>query len=359
VNISVKTYLTKRSPVFCACLFVLLFFISIPVAAQSQDSERPVPILSGAAGYFTNVNGGQTELVPEINPVLLVPLGNRWLIESRAEFQGEFERPEGGGPYGGKVEQEIDYLELDYIVNPYVTVTLGRYLTPFGMYNERMYPIWIRDLQRTPLIYPLATGSGDGAMLRGGFRVNAKANLNYSAYFSALSNVNKFESNRMVGLRSSLFFPGPRIEVGGSWQKELQEERPNAFGFHFAWQPTPLPLNLRAEYARSNDGSGYWIEGAYRLGQLPFWKAVMRKTEIVGRAQQFFSNGIEEDEAKEYGLPDVNTQQGDFGLNYYIRDGLKATGSYSRQFSSDGRFNLWTVGIAYRFAFPLWKMEAQ
>jgi hypothetical protein len=347
----------RRSALLLAALFFLVF--APRLNAQSQDPERPVPILTGNAGFFTNVNGGKKELVPEINPVLLVPLGNRWLIESRAEFKGEFERPEDGGPYGGKVEKEIDYLQVDYIANPYVTVTVGRFLTPFGTYNERLYPIWIRSLQRAPLIFPLGTGSSDGAMLRGGFQVSPKANLNYATYFSTLSSVNKFESDRLIGGRMGVFFPGPRVEVGASWQKELQEERPNAFGFHFAWQPTPLPLNLRSEYARSHDGSGYWIEGAYRLSQLPFWKAEMRRIEVVARAQQLFAGEISEEEAEEYGLPDVNTRQGDFGLNYYLRDGLKATASYGRQSSSDGNFNLWTVGIAYRFAFPLGKVAPQ
>jgi len=31
--------------------------------------------------------------------------------ESRAEFKGDFQRPDGGGSYGGKVEQEVDYLQ--------------------------------------------------------------------------------------------------------------------------------------------------------------------------------------------------------------------------------------------------------
>ncbi len=161
------------------------------------------------------------------------------------------------------------------------------------------------------------------------------------------------DSDRTAGGRAGLFFPGPRIEVGASWQKLLQEERTNAFGFHFAWQPTPLPLNLRSEYARSDLGSGYWIEAAYRLSQIPGWNKFMRRAEVVGRVQQLFAGHVDEDDAEEYGLPDVNTQEADFGLNYYLHDGLKATASYGRQFSSDGNFNLWNVGIAYRFALPL------
>ena len=328
--------------------------------AQSTEDEHPVPILTGNAGYFTFVNGGEAELNPQVNPVLLVPIGDRWLIESRAEFEGEFERnDDGSGPYGGVINKEVDYAQVDYIANRYVTVTAGRFLTPFGIYNERLYPIWIRDLQTTPLIFPLGTGSSNGVMLRGGFSLNRKVNLNYATYFSTLSNINKLESDRVAGFRAGIFLPGPRIEVGGSWRKELQEDRPTGFGFHFAWQPTRVPLNLRSEYARTDDGSGYWMEAAYRLSQVPFWQHAMRRTEIVGRAQQFFSHGLEEDEAAEYGLPELNTQQADFGVNYYIKDGLKAAASYGRQLSSAGNLNVWSIGLAYRFAIPLGRVRPQ
>jgi hypothetical protein len=33
--------------------------------------------------------------------------------------------------------------------------------------------------------------------------------------------------------------------------------------------------------------------------------------------------------------------------------------SYGRQFSSDGNFNLWTVGITYRFLLPLGRVGQQ
>jgi hypothetical protein len=360
VNSRPKGFEIKLTLAFvCVELALILTLLLSSSVAQTAQTERPVPILTGSAGFFTNVNGGQTQLVPEINPVILLPLGDRWLIESRAEFKGEFERPDGGGPYGGKVDKELDYLQLDFIANPYLTVTAGRFLTPFGIYNERLYPIWIRSLQQVPLIFPIGTGSSDGLMLRGGFPVNPKFNLNYAAYFSTLSTINKFEADRTAGGRFGFFLPGPRIEAGVSWQKLLQEDRVNAFGFHFAWQPSRLPLNLRSEYARSNLGSGYWIEGAYRLSQLPFWNKAMRRTEIVGRAQQLFAGHISAGQAEEYGLPDVNTRQGDLGLNYFLRDGLKATASYGRRFSSDGNFNMWTVGIAYRFVFPLGRLGAK
>ena len=341
---------------------VLLVVCSIPalLCAQTPTSDRPVPILSGSAGYFTFVTAGQTELDGQVNPVLLIPLGDHWLIESRAEFEGAFQRPPDGGPYGGPVSKNLDYAQVDYIANPFLTVTLGRFLTPFNIFNERLYPIWIRSLQQDPLIFPIATGSSDGMMLRGGFPANAKANLNYAMYCSAISTGHgNLESNRNVGGRLSVFLPRPRFEFGGSWQKSLQDLRTNAFGFYSAWQPQRLPLNIHGEYARSRQGSGYWVDGAYRLSQVRFWQKAMRRFEVAGRAEQFFNGEVSAAEAEALDLPDANTREGELGLNYYLHDGVKAVASYGREFSSDGNFNLWTVGIAYRFLLPLGRVGAQ
>jgi hypothetical protein len=339
-------------------VFLLLFASSL--LAQTPDVENPIPVLTGNAGYYTNVTGGHAELDPQISPVLLVPFGDRWLIEARGEFEGDFERPDEGGPFAGKVSKELDYAQLDYIVNPYVTVTVGRFLTPFNMYNERLYPIWIRKLPLDPLIFPIGTGSSNGLMFRGGFPLNEKFELNYAAYFSTLATPDAIDSDRTTGGRLGFFLPGKRLEAGFSFQHELQDEHTNAFGFYTSWQPRAIPLNLRSEYSRSDDGSGYWITAAYMLNQVPFWDRALRHTEFVVGAQQFFTGEAsnedsEEDneEEDEYDLPDVNTRQADFGLNYYLRDGLKLTGSYSRQFSSNGNANLWSMGIAYRFALPL------
>jgi hypothetical protein len=358
-NLARQSRLTSVSS-WLACAWLIVFLLPPVLRAQSPSTDRPVPILSGSAGYFNFVTAGQNQIDAQVNPVLLLPLGYQWLVESRVEFEGAFQRPPGGGPYGGGVSKNLDYAQVDYIANPYLTVTLGRFLTPFGIFNERLYPIWIRSLQQDPLILPLSAESSDGMMLRGGFPVNAEANLNYAVYGSAVSTThNNLASERNVGGRVGVFLPGPRFEVGASWQKLLQDARANSVGFYFAWLPQKPPLNMHGEYARSNQGSGYWIDGAYRLSQVTFWQKAMRRLEFAGRAEQFFSGEISSDGAEALGLPLANTREGEFGLNYYLRDGVKAVASYGRQFSPDGNFNLWTVGITYRFLIPLGKVGPQ
>jgi hypothetical protein len=353
-NKNEENAVARRAGIALYGIALLFLFPPSGIAAQTPDSEKPVPILTGSAGAFSFVTAGQNVIDTQINPVLLVPLGNRWLIESRAEFEGEFQRPVGGGPYGGPVAKHVDYAQIDYIASPYATITAGRFLTPFGIFNERLYPIWIRALQPDPLILPINTAPSDGAMLRGGFPVSAKANLNYAAYVSATSiGISSVDSERHVGGRMGIFFPGPRVEVGGSWQKTLQDDRKNAFGFHMGWQPANIPLNLRSEFAHSFEGSGYWLEASYRLSQAHFWHKAMRRTEVVTRAQQFYIGEISPDRADALGLPGADTREADFGVNYFLRDGLKGIASYGRQFSSAGNFNQWSFGIAYRFLVPL------
>ena len=358
---SVPLSVAKRGWLRCAAGLLAIFVVPVVHAqTDASDSEpliQPVPVFSVQTGFITTFEGGTPHLGPLVTPLLLVPVGDKWLIETRGTLESDL-APEPGSPgFKGGLESNVDYLQLDYIANKYLTVSVGRYLTPFGIYNERLYPIFIRDLQTDPLILGIEAGeygAGTGAMLRGGFDIAQGVELNYAAYFSANSTVDHMESDRSAGWRAGIFLPGPRLEVGGSFQHLLQEERKNSFGFHFEWQPTPLPLDLRAEYARSYDGSGYWIESAYKLSQVPVWRNTMRHVQVVARMQQFYVNPeVVEEEGDAAGFT-ANTNMFEFGLNYYFRDDLRFVSSYGRQFAPQGgNENVWTIGMTYRVALPV------
>jgi len=157
----------------------------------------------------------------------------------------------------------------------------------------------------------------------------------------------------MAGARVGFYFPRYRFEIGASGQHLLQEDRSNSYGLHIAWQPNAIPLDLRGEYAYGNKGKGYWLESAYKLSAIPLASRITSRSQFITRLQQFFI-GKDMSENDEYELPDVQTNQVDWGLNYYFRDDLRLQASYGRAFSSDGNRNVWSIGATYRFAMPLW-----
>jgi hypothetical protein len=295
-------------------------------------------------------DAGDPTLVSIVSPVLLVPVSGSVIFESRASFEGDFQRRGGNtGDFTGAVGKSIDYMQLDFLANRYLTISAGRFLTPFNIFNERLYPNWIRDTQTDPLIFPIGTGSDDGVMFRGSAPIGRQVIANYTAYFSTLSNADHVESERHAGTRLGIFLPRRRLEVGMSVQQQLQGIRMTREGFYLEWQPMHVPFELRSEGALSpEEGSGMWVEGAFRLSA---WRySGLRPLQLVGRTQVFNIGtmpGINSE------LPIVNTKRTEAGVNYYLKDGWKALASYGRTFTATGNTNVWTLGMTYRFVFPL------
>jgi len=326
----------------------LLVATSLLAHAQDRTEIKLIPVVTGYTSFDSTFEPGKQTLSPHLNPIFLVPLGRRALIESEFELESDIER--AGGVWGPTVvEKKVEYLQLDYFANRYVTVVVGRFLTPFGIFNERLHPPWIKNLQTVPLIRPMVeeVESSTGAMLRGGIRLNSSVNLNYAGYFSTLSTQKYLTAERSAGGRWSLFFPKSRFEVGFSLSRRLSgEDRFNLWGLDATWNVPRSPLDVRAEYMRGFDGSGYWIEGAYRLSRVPKWRTFFRRSQAVVRVEQFFAPAHEQ---MVEGLPAVGTQRVMVGWNYKILDGFNLTFAFGRNFSSEGDHNFWNVGFAYRF----------
>jgi hypothetical protein len=318
------------------------------------DDVKPVPVLPGGLAFVPTWDSGRPTLVSIVSPVLLVPLGSSFVFESRAAFEGDFQRRNGNsGDFTGPLHKSLDYMQVDYIGNRYITFTAGRFLTPFNIFNERLYPNWIRNTQTDPLIFPVGTGSDNGAMLRGGIALNKRVTLNYAAYFSTLSTVDHFESERHAGVRAGIFLPRERLEIGMSAQHQLQDGRLNRYGLHLQWQPYRIPFELRSEGAYSREqGNGLWVEGAFRARSAG--SAMLRRTQLALRTQVFHAGNVSDEESA---LPNADTKRTEFAINYYLNDGWKALASYGRTFTPAGDSNIWTIGMTYRFVFPLGPRE--
>jgi hypothetical protein len=66
---------------------------TVPVPSASM--EKPGPVLSGGLAFVPIWDGGNPTLISIISPVLLVPLGSSFVFESRAAFEGDFQRRNG------------------------------------------------------------------------------------------------------------------------------------------------------------------------------------------------------------------------------------------------------------------------
>ena len=352
--------MSKLLPMKAAKACLLSFFLLFSVSSQAQDEDqdanpKPVPILTGATFYSTKVTGGVMQNSPWLVPVLLVPVGDKWLIEARASYYPTWTSNlnNSSAQYPVTNEYTLQYATVDYIANRYVTLVAGRFITPFGMYSERLYPYWIRSLQGAPLAYSITSNYGTGGMLRGGFPVGTQnVNLNYALYFSANNTHHLLATNRATGGRIGFFIPKHRLEIGTSFQQLLQGDRSHNVGLHAEWQPNALPLTLRSEYAHSSGikGTAYWIESAYRLSQVPY----MRRLELVGRGQQVLADSkLTAAQIKQLGTLGRDTNEGDCGLNYYLGRDVRASASYGRQFALNKDTNLWILALTYRFITPL------
>ena len=102
-------------------------------------------------------------------------------------------------------------------------------------------------------------------MVRGSLISRDEYQITYTAYVSVLSNINKLTSERSAGGRTSVFLPQIRLELGVSYGRLLQGQGMNFEGAFLSWQPHSEPLDMKAEYAHSPRGQGYWLEAAYRF----------------------------------------------------------------------------------------------
>jgi hypothetical protein len=353
----------RRTPYFkpgASAHAVRYFLFALAALAISHyGSAQDTPLISGGVGFFTSTNAGSTTYLPITEPLLAAPLGQHILVESRAALLETF-APNGDNQPGYNHTHFIGltYLQADYIAARHFTVVGGYFLIPFNTYNERLTPIWISNFQDGPLILPLglfSSGSGLGGMLRGNAIQRNKYSIDYSYFYSTRSAKEQFTAERGNGGSTNLYLPEQRLELGLSYDRLLQGTHENFYGAHAWWEPKDTGFRLRSEFARGHHAQGYWIEADYRLKAFGGADSVVGRLEPLFRIQQTFRR----DTIASDGLPPVNTQRADFGLDYNLPHNTRILTSYARQFSATGDHNVWETGIVYRFLFPAWKGKQQ
>ena len=326
--------------------------LALPFIVASSSPAQFTPLLSGGAGFFTNTNGGNTSYIPTISPVLQVPLTDRVLIEAKADLLESF-FPRPGTGYDTQHFAGLSYLQADLQAAPQVTITAGYFYTPFNSFHERLSPIWISNFVNGPLISSVGVGGGGslGGMLRGNAFKNDKVSISYAAYISARSSNEQLASARTSGARVSLYSPATGVEIGASFNSGLGKNGTHNTGMYLWWTPADSRFRFRSEYAHAAHAQGYWFETAYEVTDLSKPQTLLSRVEPLFRFQQTFRSATDPSD----GLPSVNTQQADFGLDYTLPHQFRLKTSYSRQFTARGNKNVWQTGVVYRFLFPTWR----
>lgn len=89
---------------------------------------------------------------------------------------------------GADTHIELGYADASFIVNKYLSIRAGKFISPWGIFQDRLHPGWINKLPTVPV------GSGEddwavgpmneiGIDLRGGIPLGS-AKMNYSLYVS-------------------------------------------------------------------------------------------------------------------------------------------------------------------------------
>lgn len=334
---------------FCFFLVASTALVPFVRAQQTMEStvESPIPVITGDFNFQSTFQPGMKILMPEFDPVLLLPMGNKFLIES--EYDMSTNLTDTSGQWGpAVVDHGMEYLQLNYIAHPNLTFTVGRFLTPFGIFRERLHPMWIRNVAADPLIFPLNDNSSNGAMARGAVRLSEGVNLTYATYFSTLTRNNQIQSDRRAGGRTSLFFPDKRVEIGVSYARVLSDIHYGMIGGDIIWTPRNVPIEFRAEFEQTTAlGKGYWVEAAYRLNHLGH-AAFFRNSLLALRQEQYWAPSVAQTLITD--LPDRTTTAPTLGWTYTMHNGVRFDASYGRNFATTENHNIWTVGLTYRFA---------
>ncbi len=171
-------------------LLTTLFAISSSLWAQNTSTEETNSsgnsgdtkfVLTGYGYSGMTIEGKGKEQKSTFGETGFAPIFI-WKASKNLFFEGEVEFI----LLGEGLDIELEYANVNLIMNKYMTLRAGKFLSPFGTFQEKLHPAWINKMVSKPL------GFGHGAVgpdaeigfdLRGGVPLGS-SKMNYSLYVS-------------------------------------------------------------------------------------------------------------------------------------------------------------------------------
>lgn len=361
----------------------------------SRPNQTPLSIYGTlVAGHelFPSQKGAGRFVFDGFETVFLLQLNDRILLEAQLEY--------------GLEEIELGYAQMDYIVNDWLTVVAGRYLTPVGFFNERLHAAWINKLPDFPLMQRQVSpgdSSLNGLQLRGAkYLFGSPVKMEYALFvanglglpgeneLTALANLNELKETTRLG--NDAIASGGRV---GFWIPELGFNVGASALFNRAYRSDAGPFitlwgidagfhkgnwDIRFEYANmfqkspglpveaaegGEEGAapadplrirrrGFYAQVAYRPYDAP--SRILSNTEVVFRYSRARFGGFDQSalEIHEFASPvdaPVDRDQYTFGLNYYFAPSLVVKFAYeiNQERGINLRDNVFLTQLAWGF----------
>lgn len=338
--------------------FIIIIFVGNLYAQQDTKPSKTQFMIRGyGSALFQSLNDeGEKESsfkTGNFAPIFLFKLSDKLMFEAEMEFAYE----------NGELETVLEYANVMYTLNDYMTIRAGKFLLPYGTFMERLHPSWVNKLSTTPLGFGhdgIAPSSGVGVELRGAFTLSG-SKFNYSLYSTngptlndgsdepeeaGILHFNNFEDNNknksFGGRIGFLPFTDSSTELGlsflnakvGATGSEYEDIKASliAYDFSFVKKINPIGgiIDIKAQYNKSNvddanyievhdDGDeevytfdntsdSFYAQLSYRpsMSESNFFKNL----EFVGRISE-----LNTPEGAEW---ESNINQKTFGLNYWL-----------------------------------------
>ncbi len=279
---------------FSAFLFAI---VAVSVSAQEYNAEakdsmrketnpsRSRFLLTGYSAFTIetdtkeNFNMGAVQL----SPIFL------WKPSKNIFFEAEPEMELNSNA----LEIGLEYANISYIMNKYITFRAGKFLAPFGIFQDRLHASWINKLPNTPLGFGhdgVGTSSETGIALSGGIPIGP-SKINYSMYASNGPQLNtgndepgeegmlKYENaidnnfNKALGGRLGILpFSNSSLEMGASLQYAIVGDKGSVYenvtstmysaDLSFVKQLDFLKgiIDVKAQMNAVNIGKAYYID---------------------------------------------------------------------------------------------------
>lgn len=258
------------------------------------DASRPGTTGFLLTGYafagYTDKDSSRSSFNAGFFPILLWRLRDDLLFEGEIEFELEDDQ----------TNVNLEYAQMSYLLNDYITLGAGKFLNPSNYFIERLHPAWINRLPDRPLTMVgntrIQAGSQLGFQTRGGVPLGSTRG-EYAFYVSngptmrpdgtlSFSNFDDIDNNKAVGGRVG-WLPFPGFELGYGFEvSNVTDPIGDSLGvtthvvdlnYYRIDQLIRGSIDLRFQYARrdidrsnspmlafNNDSSGGYVQLAYR-----------------------------------------------------------------------------------------------